>query len=320
MKKWLLTTLLLLSFSSVSFSQTVLPKAAIDSLVAPTLILSQGRYGQAADGFHNQSNLALSLERKLGTQLMWQVAGLAEGLAAIAAEKNNDPIAYEYWANSVRYFLMSGSSWQEMQSMLHQEFEQSNSRLQVSMASNEGGITVDNAWLELFSLVEVWQERLSYFSYRQPSSELAQRAALSQSGGLEQVGGAGTESNGSQLRQYAPTNRLKLKSGFTRTQTFNPVEPASESIQQRETQNRAEQGSVQIEREQTESQPTVLASPLGVEPKFIEQDSNLMLKNQSKINGNAEIGETAKFRGNLETQSSQGVSATQRRSFVPTEK
>ncbi|WP_194437367.1 hypothetical protein [Vibrio fluminensis] len=315
MRKVLLIAFCLLSYSTMSLSQPMLPKTAIDTLVAPTLILSKGRYAQAAESFHNQSNLALTLEKRLGTKLMWQVAGLSEGLAAIAAEKNSDPIAYEYWANSVRYFLMSGSSWQEIQSMLHQEFEQSNSRLQASMVSNDGGVAVDTVWLELFSLVEVWQERLNYFGYRQPSSDLAQRTALSQSGGLEQAGGATLESNGSQLRQYSPTNPLNLNSGFTRTQTFNPVEPLENTEESKAI--------VKTEREvqKVETQPTVVVSPLGVEQEFLEQDtdSSLMRKNHKEINRNDDIGEAVKFRGNLEAQSSQGVSATQRRSFAPTE-
>lgn len=317
MRKVLLIAFCLLSYSTMSLSQPVLPKTAIDTLVAPTLILNKGRYAQAAESFHNQSNLVLTLERKLGTKLMWQVAGLSEGLAAISAEKNSDPVAYEYWANSVRYFLMSGSSWQEIQSMLHQEFEQSNSRLQASMVSNEGGVAVDTFWLELFSLVEVWQEMLNYFGYRQPSSDLAQKTALSQNGGLEQAGGAQVKSNGSQLRQYSPTNPLNLKSGFTKKQTFNPIEPLV-NAEKSEAIGKTERD---VQQANMDRHPTVIASPLGDEREFLEQDtdSSLMLKDQKQINGNNDIGEAAKFRGNLEAQSSQGVSATQRRSFVPTD-
>ena len=218
MKK--IALLILLScFPALLFAgRETLHKSAIDALVTPTLLLGQGRYAQAADSFHTQSTIVLTLEKQLGAKGMWQVAGLSEGLAAIAAEKNNDPIAYEYWSNSVRYFLMSGGSWEQLQSELHQEFEQSSTRLQVNMAPGDTGVSLDNTWLQLFSLVEVWQNRLDYFSYRAPSSDLAQPVVK----GVQQKIPQKKASSGSQLRQYSQKKQLQLNDAFKTKQAFKP--------------------------------------------------------------------------------------------------
>ncbi|WP_114767032.1 hypothetical protein [Vibrio rhodolitus] len=314
--KRLLILGLLITLSCFSMAQSVVPKEAIDTLVAPTLMLSKGRFAQAAESFHAQSTLALTMERKLGTKQMWQLAGLAEGLAAMAAEKNQDPIAYEYWANSVRYFLMSGTSWVDVQGQLHQEYEQSNSRLNVSMPINDTGISVDNTWLELFSLIEVWQERMNYFNYRQPSSDLALQANRASNLTVEtQVSGANT---GEQLRQYSPNSQLKLSTGFQTKQTFIPTQSESKlnpsrhsAIGQSKHDNQTHEASAQ-----TLEQPNVIASPVKLDREFTEQDMTQEVNNtQSKREDLSE--DTGKFRANLDAQSSKGISATQRRSFSP---
>ncbi len=310
--RWFLLSLIWVS--GLSSAQTVLQEPAIDLLVTPTLLLGQGRYAQAADSFHAQSRFAMTLERKIGAKQMWQVAGLADGLAAIAAEKNNDPIAYEYWANSVRYFLMSGSSWEEVQRNLHTEYEQSNSRLQVNMPVGDSGVNIDNQWLELYSLVEVWQQRLAYFSYQKPSSNLATKTLQ-----VSQSEQAQTAADGAQLKQYSPNNALKLDSGFATKQTFVPNKVAQQSNPK--IQEMLDQKSVQPK--QKKSEPTVIAHPLGSRPEIIEQDMKQQpitpqQSEQPLKQSEGSDDEQAKFRGNLGAQSGKGVTATQRRSFAPT--
>ncbi|GAB2648506.1 hypothetical protein [Vibrio panuliri] len=316
MRRVLLIILGLIGYVAACAAQTVLPKPAIDALVAPTLILGQGRYAQAADSFHAQSTQVLTLERKLGTKLMWQVAGLAEGLAAIAAEKNQDPMAYEYWANSVRYFLMSGSSWQALQTQLHQEYEQSNSRLQVSMSPGDSGVAVDNAWLELFSIVEVWQERLDYFYYRQPSADLATQVTQSQQALTGQESQPLPE-RGAQLRQYVPNNQLNLDSGFTNRQTFEPKASTELPRARSVSPNPANISSQPVV---IESSPVVITSPLSPPRAIVEQDhagEQTGDAQQASSPSSEEVEESSQFRANLDAGSTQGVSATQRRTFTP---
>lgn len=309
MKRLQITGLLLVFalFMPMSFAQSELEKPVIDLLVTPTLILGQGRYAQAADSFHAQSKLVLTLEQKLGTKAMWQAAGLADGLAAMAAEKSRDPIAYEYWANSVRYFLMSGSRWDELQTQLHQEFEYSSSRLQVSIAPADTGVSVDSTWLELFSLVEVWQEKLSYFSYHSPSSELANIASQQQRSD-RQV----TTSNGSQLRQYSPNNPLKINGEFQSRSTFRPEgsnsNPKSVTVKKSVSPSTPDVSKVE---------PVVVTTAIPTGRNIIEQDARVTNSNVSVEVPNATEDAAGKFRGNLGAESSKGITASQRRSFAP---
>ena len=86
--------LITLILFAVSFPTWALNQTSIDLLSTPTLLLSQGRYSQAATLMHQQANRALSLESQIGTKEMWQTAALADALAAMAAEKVEDPVAY----------------------------------------------------------------------------------------------------------------------------------------------------------------------------------------------------------------------------------
>ncbi|MDA0148140.1 hypothetical protein [Vibrio sp. LaRot3] len=201
----------------VSSTLMAIEKPVVDALTTPTLLLGQGRYAQAAASFHLQSTIMLTLEKQLGVKTMWQAAGLAEGLAAIAAEKDQDPIAYEYWANSVRYFLMSGSNWESVQTDLHQEFEQANTRLQSNVSTGGAGAILNNHWLQLFTLVEVWQDKLNYFGYKAPSSELATTVIQSANNQTSEP-----QSSGTQLKQFSPKKQLQLDAGFKAKQTFDP--------------------------------------------------------------------------------------------------
>ncbi|MCP4325176.1 MAG: hypothetical protein GY787_25700 [Alteromonadales bacterium] len=149
-----------------------IPKESVNSLFEPTLLLSQGRFKQASERYHTQSIIVLTQGSVFGTKEVWKLAGLLEGVAAIAAEKNADPVAYEYWANSVKYFLLGGSSWSLYQRQLHGKYQQINTLLQSSMGQSNAGPMLDNAWLQEFTIMEVWDKRLNLFSYSSPKPGL----------------------------------------------------------------------------------------------------------------------------------------------------
>ncbi|EGU31962.1 hypothetical protein VII00023_07899 [Vibrio ichthyoenteri ATCC 700023] len=348
MKKLILLWLLLYLPSGWVFGQETLHKSVINTLVTPTLLLGQARYAQAAESFHQQSNIMLTLERKLGAKAMWQAAGLAEGLAAIAAEKNRDAIAYEYWANSVRYFLMSGANWEQLQSKLHQEFEQSSTRLQVNMAPGDTGSSIDNTWLELFSLVEVWQDKLGYFSYRSPSSDLANQ--VEQQTQIYTQGSTDSGAKGSQLRQYVPNQPLQLNEAFKEKQAFSPEQNTAAPAKKNATPvtarsvpvvatNRHQQMEKQLKTPPAKALPqamqdntqtsvtsqttlvqdqVVIATPIVVDGEIIEQDhANLGNKQVTHPDIQTESEDKLISRGIIGSESSQGVEASQRRSFAP---
>ncbi|WP_260260568.1 hypothetical protein [Vibrio intestinalis] len=359
----------------VSSTLMAIEKPVVDALTTPTLLLGQGRYAQAAASFHLQSTLMLTLEKQLGVKAMWQAAGLAEGLAAIAAEKDQDPIAYEYWGNSVRYFLMSGSNWESLQAELHQEFEQANTRLQSNASVTGVGAILDNHWLQLFTLVEVWQDKLNYFAYKAPSSELA--TAVIQSAGSQ---GNEPPSSGTQLKQFSPKKQLQLDAGFKAKQTFDPslaippTTPApkgekdtksstglqlkSSEPQNPQTTNPQQPkpstsqtvsgdniktsapvapkapvvssgliiGPSQTEspvKQQTDEKGVTVVTPIDLGGNIVEHDHDSLPTNQKapteSVPASPAVHSTEQqiSRSNLDSQSTGGVKATQRRSFAP---
>ncbi len=219
---------LVLSFLILPFPIQALPEPSVNLLTPPTLLLSQGRYIQAAEAYHVQANKALSLERQMGTEQMWLTAGLADALAAMSAEKAYDPVAYEYWANSVRYFLMAGSAWGELRSRHQLEYQKVSSLLSVSSSSNSssGLVTASvSDQLALYTLVEIWQQRLDYFNYQAPDKGLAKKFKTGTSeGNVSHAGtttGSATTARGSQqLKQYSPRKTIATNTGFAPRTTF----------------------------------------------------------------------------------------------------
>jgi len=216
-------SLIVLILFAASFPVWALSQTSIDLLSTPTLLLSQGRYTQAASLMHQQANRALSLEHKIGTQEMWQTAGLADALAAMAAEKVEDPVAYEYWSNSVRYFLMGGSKWGVYRQQLQVDYKAFDARF--SIATNSGGPSayVDDAWIQFSSLIDIWDQKLDFFRYESPSAGLIRK---------QPANPIPTESvlkpSGEQLKQYTPNSKLMLDKDFAGKQTFI-VEPTETS-------------------------------------------------------------------------------------------
>jgi hypothetical protein len=221
--------LIVLIFFVISCPVWAMNQTSIDLLSTPTLLLSQGRYAQAATLMHQQANRALSLEHKIGTQEMWQTAGLADALAAMAAEKAKDPAAYEYWSNSVRYFLMGGSNWNQYSQQLLIDYKAFDARF--SIATNSGGPTafVDDAWIQFASLIDIWEQKLDFFRYESPSAGLIQKQPTNT---LPTPRSA--KPSGEQLKQYTPNSKLMLNKDFSNKQTF-VVEPVVAPVSQQKT-------------------------------------------------------------------------------------
>ncbi|MCL1125242.1 hypothetical protein [Shewanella surugensis] len=131
-------------------------------------LLSKGRYKQASEHWDKLSVMFLANRNNLDQQTMWQSAGLAAALATIAADKNNDPIAYQYWADSTRYLLTGGTNWQQLQAYLHQRLETANTQLSVVLQVNDvtGGLD-ENLEKEL-SVLQVWDDKLNFFQFVAP--------------------------------------------------------------------------------------------------------------------------------------------------------
>lgn len=130
--------------------------------------LAKGRYPQAAAHWHQLSVLLLSNPQKVSQQQMWQSAGLAASLAAIAADKSEDPIAYQYWADSTRYLLTGGTNWSQVQQNLHQRLETANTQLSVAMQITDVTSGIDeNLDIELTAL-QLWDEKLNLFAFTTP--------------------------------------------------------------------------------------------------------------------------------------------------------
>jgi len=135
--------------------------------------LGQGKYKLAANQWHQLSLVFLRSEAKLGNRHMWQYAGLAEALAAMSAEKTNDVIAYQYWADSGRYLMTGGTNWPLVQKQLHQRFETTNTQLSAFMQVNDLAANDSDQWQQDLSILQVWNDKLAVFTFTSPKLGLS---------------------------------------------------------------------------------------------------------------------------------------------------
>lgn len=136
-------------------------------------LLAKDAYAKAAEHWQQLSVLLISNPQGLPPQEMWQNAGLAASLAAIAADKVGDPIAYQYWSDSTRYLLTGGTNWPQLRQQLHQRYETANTQLSVAMQVNDinGGI---DATLDLeLSVLQIWNDKLKLFEFNSPKLGLS---------------------------------------------------------------------------------------------------------------------------------------------------
>ncbi|MEH6531691.1 MAG: hypothetical protein V7735_10210 [Photobacterium frigidiphilum] len=133
-----------------------------------TYLVSQGKYKQASEQWHQLTIIILSSEAKLGRKKMWQYAGLSEALAAISADKNNNAEAYQYWADSTRYLMTGGINWEKMRKNLHRRYERSNTQLSSQLQINDLSAGIDEKWQQELTTLQVWDDKLSIFSFNAP--------------------------------------------------------------------------------------------------------------------------------------------------------
>ncbi|NOH79683.1 hypothetical protein F0231_07985 [Vibrio sp. RE86] len=296
MKQYLLLLILFSSSFAWSFEQP-----AVDLMTTPTLLLSQGRYAQASSAFHTQANKALVLEKSIGREEMWRAAGLLEAIAAMSAEKQSDPAAYEYWANSVRYFLMGGTTWEELKRSIRQDYEQVSSIIGVNIVPGDSGFTVDDATLQFYSFVEIWDTKLQFFLYNAPKSGLINQAQTN-------LAAPSTESNsttGQQLKQYSPNSKLMIGNNFSEKQSFVVAPSEVEMTQQGDEAQSVSESDVEQRIE------TTVATPIDA-PILIEE-----VEKEEKAKETLNAPQQQISRGNADADITKPVQATQRRSFAP---
>lgn len=157
-------------------------KAAVEDIELPpyskaTYLVSQGKYKQASEQWHQLTIIILSSEAKLGRKKMWQYAGLSEALAAISADKNNNAEAYQYWADSTRYLMTGGINWEKMRKNLHRRYERSNTQLSSQLQINDLSAGIDEKWQQELTMLQVWDDKLSIFSFNAPKLGLQENVS-----------------------------------------------------------------------------------------------------------------------------------------------
>ncbi|WP_446577679.1 hypothetical protein [Vibrio fortis] len=155
---------------------------------------------------------------------MWQTAALADALAAMAAEKVEDPVAYEYWSNSVRYFLMGGSNWNQYRQQLQVDYKAFDAQFSIATNSDGPSAYVDDAWIQFSSLIDIWDQKLNFFRYESPSAGLIRKQPANTI-----PTASGPRTSGEQLKQYTPNSKLMLNKDFSNKQTFI-VEPTENPV------------------------------------------------------------------------------------------
>ncbi|WP_299013182.1 hypothetical protein [uncultured Photobacterium sp.] len=155
----------------ILFSGSAYPAAVYVELTPyskATYLVNIGRNTQASERWHQLTITFLSSESKLGRQNMWQHAGLSEALAAIAADRENNAIAYQYWADSTRYLMTGGTNWEQMRKKLHLRYERANRQLSTQLHVTDLAVSFDDEWQKELSILQVWDEKLAIFSFQSP--------------------------------------------------------------------------------------------------------------------------------------------------------
>ncbi|WP_299494609.1 hypothetical protein [uncultured Shewanella sp.] len=214
--------ILLLSASWHSAVLAVTKELDLTPYTKTNYLLSKGRYKQVAEHWDKLSILLLANRNGLDQQTMWQSAGLAAALASIAADKNNDPIAYQYWADSTRYLLTGGTNWQQVQAHLHQRLETANTQLSVVLQVNDVTGGLDESLEKELSVLQVWDDKLDFFAFTAPKLGLNKYTEPSQTNQAA--------SNVRQTNRARPTHQEKsngqqkklsgFDANFSQTQSF----------------------------------------------------------------------------------------------------
>ena len=190
-------------------------------------LIKKGSYHQAAAHWHQLSILFMSNSQQLSQQEIWQAAGLAASLAAIAADKAQDPIAYQYWADSTRYLLTGGTNWSQIQQQLHQRFETANTQLSVAMQISDINAGIDSSLDLELNVLQVWDEKLALFEFISPkighNSLDTATAPIYHTAESKQVSAEQAEAN-------TPKKLSGMQTNASRTPTFSHA-PTTNAVQ-----------------------------------------------------------------------------------------
>lgn len=305
-----------------------------------TMLANSSREKQSAEYWHQLSNKIIASEAKLGTQAMWQYAGLSEALAAIAANKRNDIKAYEYWSNSTRYLLTGGTEWPQMQKSLHQRYEQINTQLSSQLIASNIGISLDNQWQQELTILQVWDSKLGVFTFKGPKLGLKSKgnsaSTISVSNTIPAKGYHSTRS----IHTSGNSDKKKLtglSSDFSRGKSFTPTVTTeevkegsviSEALLENEImpQVQPEQKPLltpkKIEKttEIKQSQVVIITPDEEFDYRLVEQDKNQLEKKveeMAKSQTIEEIEYNPIHKANMGNVDGNKVKALQRRTFIP---
>lgn len=271
-----------------------------------TMLANSPGERQSANYWHQLSNKIMASESKLGTQKMWQYAGLSEALAAIAANKHNDVKAYEYWSNSTRYLLTGGTEWPQMQKYLHRRYENINTQLSTQLTTSDVGVSLDNQWQQELTILQIWEEKLGVLTFKGP--KLGLKSAPSST--------SYNESHVIETPDYNSTRATKASEGrskkkltglsrsFSRGQSVIPV--VNEEVQDKKE-------SIKTEQPPSNKSNTVVITP---DEEF---DYRAVEKNNEKED--KVIDKTVYnpiHKANIGTEDKNKVEVLQRRTFIPT--
>ncbi|MCW8344751.1 hypothetical protein MD535_01755 [Vibrio sp. ZSDZ65] len=329
--------ILVLTFNGLmvcNFANAAVQDVDLRIFSKPTLLAGNGRYKQAAEQYHRLSIQILASESKLGTEKMWQYAGLAEVLATVCANLDNDAKAYEYWANSVRYLLTGGTDWAQMQQYLHQQNEQANTQLLTQMQTIDVAGGYDQSWEQDAAVLQVWQEKLNLFVFSGPRAGMAvSPSALTIQPQVRRPASPvpaqvapgqrklnGLESNFSQSSSFVPTEVtpvVAVESKDTEA-TAESVSTSSPTLNIPRTNRHLIQGTISPQPVVTGNEVTI-ATPIEAfdyEQAETAHNERSMPKVTKDEGQQPEVASQLQ-KANIGTETNQGVQAIQRRSFAP---
>ncbi|MGF1776307.1 hypothetical protein [Vibrio nomapromontoriensis] len=332
--------ILVLAFNGLmvcNFANAAVQDVDLRIFSKPTLLAGNGRYKQAAEQYHRLSIQILASESKLGTEKMWQYAGLAEVLATVCANLDNDAKAYEYWANSVRYLLTGGTDWTQMQQYLHQQNEQANTQLLTQMQTIDVAGGYDQSWEQDAAVLQVWQEKLNLFVFsgpragmavspsalpiqpqvRRPASQVPAQVAP----GQRKLNGL--ESNFSQSSSFVPTEVapvapvVAVESKDTKA-AADPVSTSTPTLNIPRTNRHLIQGTISPQAAITDNEVTIATPIEAFDYEQAETAHNeRSMPKVTEDKGQQPEAASQLQKANIGTETNQGVEAIQRRSFAP---
>jgi hypothetical protein len=295
-----------------------------------TRLADQQRFIQAAQQWHQLSVHFLLSDDPLSKRKMWQYAGLAEALAAISANRENNVIAYRYWADSTRYLMTGGTNWELMKKKLQHRYENGNRLLSTFM--QVGGLSADDILQQDLAMLQIWRDKLALFSFTSPKLGLSARQTAVVAVDPKQNSQANF--NNRQANHHSVFQPNKALTGLTsghfpdqqmvpRKEFSKPDIAEPESI--RSTPSISARASSELSSSELSTQEPSTSKMSMLEPAIVNsvgliENSEIPLTTRESgenISSSAPINVHPPARGNILTNESESVEAIQRRSFAP---